>query len=240
MADKEIEVENLRKYIKVIEKIAVDNLPKTHLFYRGQTNIEKSLLPSAFRIKPDEKWETALNREKSYFYEAMTRFPNEFSNMSNLDRLAKMQHYGLPTRLLDITSNPLTALFFACEESRCTCHVDGGVFVFQGIQKPDQNENESKGKSFYIPSFDKGHVAMLSALPKLDYKRKEIIREFAEYMKTYPNNNLITDAVLDEGNKKYALKTFITDRKKNGDKEIKQIIKARSKEDIYNCEQSFL
>ena len=31
--------------------------------------------------------------------------------------LAFSQHYGLPTNLLDITSNPLNALFFACHES---------------------------------------------------------------------------------------------------------------------------
>ncbi len=61
-----------------------------------------------------------------------------------------MQHYGLPTRILDITSNPLVALYFACCDHPKT---NGEVLVFK-IPKKE------------IKYFDSDTVSILSNLAK--------------------------------------------------------------------------
>lgn len=55
--------------------------------------------------------------------------PDSFRKLSRFDQLVKMQHYGLPTRLLDTTLNPLVALFFACFE-KTQIDKDGCVYLF--------------------------------------------------------------------------------------------------------------
>ncbi len=53
-----------------------------------------------------------------YFDMSLINCPDDFEKChTHLEKLVKMQHYGLPTRLLDITRNPLVALYFACESN---------------------------------------------------------------------------------------------------------------------------
>jgi len=88
---------------------------KKEMFYRGHSNKSKyRLAPSVFRKDSDGNY-VHLKDEDRLYRELLVSNSRDFQNdVYTLDRLVRMQHYSLPTRLLDITSNPQMALFFAC------------------------------------------------------------------------------------------------------------------------------
>ena len=96
--------------------------------FRGQSNAEWKLEPSVFRGN-------RFMHEAALLREFERKNPLEFQGRSNIEKLIKMQHYGLPTRLLDFSQNPLVALYFACMD----LSTDGAVFALHGY--PTQNED---------------------------------------------------------------------------------------------------
>ena len=129
-----VTVTTISQYICEIEKlyvsthISADLIPNAILLYRGQSNSDYQLLPSIARGGTPQGYDSFLSEEGNLIEAARQGLPSLFSaNLSPIDLLATMQHYGIPTRLLDITENPLAALFFACEDNGA----DGEVLVFK-------------------------------------------------------------------------------------------------------------
>ena len=118
--------------------------------------------------------------EEDRQYKAMKiSFPNELSDLRYLDRLAKLQHYELPTRMLDVTSNPLVALYMTCNT------------IYTG-----DKEREDQGEVILYFScnakeraYDSKALLTVAALVKLSYAEKtnmyKFIRMHEEYLQQF-------------------------------------------------------
>ena len=129
------------------------------IYYRGHSNVNYVLLPSVMRLN---SW---YEHECDLYNETVIECPDSFKNSStHLDYLVEMQHYGLPTRLLDITRNPLVALYFACCDN---FNSQGELVVF------DVKTDEIK-----YPKSDT--VSILASLPLLDSNMKKKLLTWAK------------------------------------------------------------
>jgi hypothetical protein len=102
------------------------------VFYRGvnrQFSKETRHIPGLY-YPPN----TFYEKEDVIFREVVSIFPEEMlAQHLTIEKLFIMQHYSFPTRILDMSKNPLVSLFFACfayKGQEASLNEDGVVYVY--------------------------------------------------------------------------------------------------------------
>ena len=147
---KEQKVRNISDIINYLKELTIDD--NTQLAFRGEkedfskNKINTALTPSIYR--------DGYIHHEEYIYREMQRFnDNEFIyDRTAFDRLSRMQHYSAPTRLLDISEDLMSAIYFAIDNKVVT--KDAIIYIFE------INKNE-------IKYYDSDSVSVVSNIAKI-------------------------------------------------------------------------
>ena len=117
--------------ISSILSAVIAELGDTEIWFRGQHNSAWPLMPSVFREYSGRRINEAWS-----LHEFQRRFPHlRVSTPTTTEWLMHMQHYGLPTRLLDWSTSFLVGLYFATTKDD---DKDAALFAFDSQKvQPD-------------------------------------------------------------------------------------------------------
>ena len=180
-----MEIENTIQFITEVLREAGDGRMQ---IYRGQADASWPLKANVFRDNYSE------HKEKN-IYEIVKKYNfKEFDKQDFfIDELIRMQHYGIPTRLLDWSYNPLIALYFAVSSEK-EKNEDGMVY-------------QASLEKSRICSFNSAEFKSISALLQADagqsvisfnnFEDENTIKEVLLGVIENSRNTFFIDSVLD-------------------------------------------
>ncbi|RMA43874.1 FRG domain-containing protein [Rhodophyticola porphyridii] len=150
-------ITSLTGFVRKISSIT-EAKPNSTLLFRGHSKKSYKFLPSVLRSENWRKSEHLMLRQ------LLADAPQDFAeDRTAFDVLVRAQHYGLPTRLLDVSTNPLVGLYFAC----CSHAKERGQVLI--VEPPIHRQKY----------FDSDTVSLLANLAYLRRGQKEDMLTFA-------------------------------------------------------------
>ena len=165
-------ITSLTEYINIIKKYNLYNQ-----YFRGENqrypNISSSLVreytPEAGRFGLVDIYSELLN---SYYQEV----GYELDKMQEENFLAFSQHHGLKTNLIDFTTAPLVALYFACERKKYD--VDSGyVYIL--------NEKDTVDASEFLREYSIKEHLCHNVFSQLAWNQPDIVVGFRDLLEKY-------------------------------------------------------
>lgn len=157
-------------------------------FYRGSSRTKYNPIPTVLR--------PGLAHDENYYYKEMLKMcPDEFRGLGHYETLTKMRHFGNYNRLMDVTSNPLVGLYFACQ---VIFDEDGMVTIYKARKKDIANVYSDRAMMLAcIPALSESDKNDLYALCldrrnsntfyDSDYEKPFMVRFLHEIKREFPS-----------------------------------------------------
>jgi len=174
----EIIIESFLEFHNIIQELYNN---KNATIFRGLSNDKYELIPSIYRLNPThEKIEIIEKRLLHKFKSSSIAYNIARMPTNDWEWLALAQHFGLPTKLMDWTYNPLVALFFAVEKESDTNSCVYVTWKYENLKKFDSNpfsynyKANRTGYNIYRPTYITQRIvnqaSIFSIHPNKDYK----------------------------------------------------------------------